>query len=475
MSTKALLGLACAGMLSCASRPEPTPFVFVDAHERAVQHPILALDPGRELVIGWEALADEAVVQAQLDRVYSHIEARSFKLAVVEIEGLLRLDLPRFGPLLSSDLRFELLRSSAYADELERVHTEVAIAYREALQQGVSAWVGRPSCSITGPEALRQGVWVPKFARFIPLSPVLPHAVGGLLDVNRGRLLMISAVFAPSRTHARAPVELGFHVYDLDALGVPIHAVEDLAKRRPELGGSRRGIHAALVGDDVHLTLLDFEGDGELHVMVELGVPRVLARTRSQHEEHTSARLRHQVDVNGPHIAIDGDAVALHPPTLTRPRVVGELLHTDEDDKYGIAFGDISPPHHIPEAQHIEEAPDGGHALLLSHYTRQFEGDTPRPLFYAVSRVHFHCVHEIGEELLAEGPGWTWASLGGDGSVYFETWEGRLWRYPPSSRSPVWDLPEWVQIEPPCWRAPQNLVGSVPNTQSQKGVETPKY
>src|SRR5690606_24266296 len=140
------------------------------------------------------------------------------------------------------------------------------------------------------------------------------------------------------------------------------HEVEDLATRRPELAGSRRGVRATLVGNDVHLTFLGFEGDGELDVIVEAGVPRLLARTQSQ-----SVQRAEHVDVDGPHIAIDGDVVSLFPPTLTHPRIIDGGLHNDE---FETEIVEISPPHHIPKTRHIEETPSGRFVLILSHYTQ---------------------------------------------------------------------------------------------------------
>jgi hypothetical protein len=115
---------------------------------------------------------------------------------------LLAKDLPRFFPRVLTDPDFATFRTSTTGAALVEEMNTLRVSWLRAAQQGI------PMVALVDPEILtssegiirkydqspwvRVGVWIAQHARFLPLLPAIEQTLGGVVDVEHGRGMVVS-------------------------------------------------------------------------------------------------------------------------------------------------------------------------------------------------------------------------------------------------------------------------------------------
>ena len=179
--------------------------------------------------------------------------------AFAELAILLQADLPRFGPALRADEGLAAVREGPEGEMLEALHTRVEEAYAAAARTGALAWVYHPRGPLSprtqqahAPyENLRAVAFVE--GRVVPLSGDHPLALGGVLDREAGRLMIVSGEIVVGDMWVVQPRKIGVSLYDLDHLDQPIFGRTRIDSREDVTQLPRNAIVAAIEDDAVRL------------------------------------------------------------------------------------------------------------------------------------------------------------------------------------------------------------------------------
>lgn len=425
-----------APLIGWAQPPRPPTKIANQLNRRGLEHH-RAGEYTQSLAVFEEAiLADPDYVWSRYNRACALARLERFELASTELEQLLREDLPTYGPRLDRDEDLAPLLASEHGRALTATRARLAAAYRAAANTGIVAWSFSPRDThdpkTATPRApyskLRLGIYQPEQRRFVPLSPEIDDALGGMLERESGHLLMVSARIVVGDVFVYQPIDVGVHVYDLDQLGVPINEATHVDGRRKETQDHRAGVAVALEGEFVRLTFDDLGyAPHDLTVLIEAGKSRLVAQSHEESPDFRQTDLEGHVRADQAHLTIDGHGVHMHRPPP--PGLTVELTK---------AHSRISPTSRV-----VERTDDGRFLLVFDrHAGCNEDGELLR---HVVSRVGL----ETGTTtLLTQGASLGGAVLGPDGSVYAEA-AGHVVRFAPNASEPVADVPPWVHFEIP--------------------------
>ena len=477
--------IACSG-LACATPPTSDQGRAPRTSSTSSQPSHTELDSPSEPGLGWASLPERpsARVEADNHHAKSQLEAGAFADALAtldaalardpdygwarynracalahlrreeeahaELFALMREDLPRFGPYVLADDQLAELRASPFGPRLEGFRLELNLAYAAALERGVTAWFYHPRSALSPrtntPQApyedLRLGVFDPASARFVPLSPEHPLALGGLLERELGRLMMISGEVYEADMHVVQAKNIGVHVYALDALGVGWINERRLDARRPATENLRRAVAAALEPEAVRLSYYDLGyTPNTLSALVGPDTHRVLGLTRHDLPVDEQTGLEHHIRADQRYLHIDGHGVTQHQPHPQATIAAGRLVLSEPEADFR-----LSPRHTLEGARtRIQRSPDGRYLMVFDQLARCHEDGAER--VHALSRVDLD-TREL--TLLASGEGLAGAELGPEGWVYYSIGEDTM-RFAPGSSEAQRDLPLGVHFALPAF------------------------
>lgn len=308
-----------------------------------------------------------------------------------------------------------------------------ALALRDALQRGIPAltYHTRPARDAAGQpqipyQDLRIGLYDPVARRFVPVTPAVPSALGGVIDRQAGRALVLAGDLVMGEIWLVQARRVDVSIFEL---AVPVRVVleaDDVDARHEATDRIRVAVEAGLAGDAaarVTLAQLGYEPQGTASVLVRAdGV--TLAREPVG-------------EAGAPHLYVDASGSFVEQPPPEGLAIDREGLHVP---------GRRTPlplaPGHEQGHRQVSRTPDGRVAMVFTVEAGCRELAFAR---HVLDRVDL----ERGTVTrLSSAPTQAGAALAPDGSIYLDD-GSRVLRFPPGRTEPVDDVLPGVRFVTP--------------------------
>ncbi|MEM7156041.1 MAG: hypothetical protein AAF799_24525 [Myxococcota bacterium] len=374
---------------------------------------------------------------ARYNRACARARLGNGEPVVSELEILLRSDLPTFLPRWHDDEDLAAIRESEAGRRLAARLPQIQAAYADAIARGILAMTYRPrplrdeDHQLRAPHRdLRLGVFDPQTRRFVPITPRVRGALGGLVDREAGRVLVLAGDLKMQDMWVVQARRLDVDVFPLDASGRPLVHARNVDVR-PQTDELRSAVRAALEGDGARVTLDELMYNP--------------ADTRSLAVDADGVRVEAKpIDPDRAHIVVDRGGMWVDRPPPAGVSITGRTLRVaGQRESWKLGEG-----HEFGHTT-VERSPDGRWLMILTDDVGCGDGEGFAE--HVLDRLDL----DRGElTRLSQAPAHAGAGLGPDGSVYFDT-EGVVLRYPPGTSKPVADVPEAIRwatpdYEPDC-------------------------
>lgn len=374
---------------------------------------------------------------ARYNRACARARLDNGEPVVSELEFLLRADLPTFWPRWHDDEDLAAVRESETGRALTARLPEIEAAYAEAIARGISAMTYRPrplrddDHELRAPyRDLRFGVFDPRTRRFVPITPRVRGALGGLVDRKAGRALVLAGDLKMQDMWVVQARGLDVGVFSLEATGRPLVHARDVDVRR-QTNELRTAVRAALAGEGARITLDQLMYDP--------------AQTRSLQVTTDGVQVGGEaVDPAGAHIVVNRGGMWVDRPLPHGVSIAGRTLRVaGQRESWSLDAG-----HEFGHTT-VERSPDGRWLMILTDDVGCGDGEAYAEHVLDRLDLDTGTMTRLSAEHAHAGAG-----LGPDGSVYLDT-EGAVLRYPPDSAKPVADVPPAVRwatpdYEPDC-------------------------
>jgi tetratricopeptide (TPR) repeat protein len=384
---------------------------------------------------------EQALVVAPDDPTIRHGRAAALarlgrtRQAVAEMERLVLEDLPTFGPRWSTSDDFAQARATAEGQQLEASLPMIRAAYSKVIAAGIPAMTyrARPPLDANGQpqiphEDLRLGVYDPVGRRFVPVTPAVPGALGGYLDRQAERALVLAGDLVMGDIWLVQARNLDVAIFDLADPGRAVLLANDVDAHHPETDQIRVAVEAALEGDDARLTLEQLGYDP--------------AGTRSLRVTVDGIRLtREPVSPTSPRVHVDASGAFIEVPPPAGVWLDAEGLHA-HDRRAPVALAPGHEREGLGAHQHVARTPDRRFGLVLTEIAGCHEVAYMRHVLDHVDLIRGRATR------LSTAPTHAGVALGPDGSVYLDV-DGRVVRFPPGSTTPVADVLPGVRFALP--------------------------
>jgi len=340
----------------------------------------------------------------------------------------------------AADARSNELRQDPPGLTPEALHAAIpAMTYRARPPRTAA---GQPQIPY---EQLRLGLYDHATRTFVPVTPPVPSALGGLLDRRAERALVLAGDLVMGEIWLVQARRIDVSLFDLGELDgdEPADAVlqvVDVDAGQPKTDRIRVAVEAALAGPDaarVTLRQLGYEPKDTASLLVTAEGVRL---TR----EHVSSDSLHlHVDASGAFVEVPppkGVAIEAGGLRISERAAAGGRLAVDRPrrPKALLPLG----PGHEQGHRHVARTPDGRFVMVFTVEAGCRELAYERHVLDRIDLAHDSVTR------LSEAPVHAGAALGPDGSVYLDA-DGRVLRFPPDSTTAVADVRPGVRFATP--------------------------
>lgn len=277
-------------------------------------------------------------------------------------------------------------------------------------------------------EELRLGLYDPQARRFVPVTDPVPSALGGIIDREAERALVLAGDLVMGEIWLVQARRVDVRIFDLAQPGRVVLQADDVDARDPKTDRIRVEVEAALEGDDTARVTLH-----------QLGYdPKSTASLRVTTDGVTPTS--DPIATHSARVVVDASGVFVEQPPPAGLSLEGTRLHVRDADQPERTF-ELERGHEQGH-HHVARTPDGRFVMVFTQQAGCRELAFER---YVLDRID---LQRGTVTRLSTAPVHAGVELGADGSVYLDD-GGRVLRFLPGAREPVDDVLPGVRFVTP--------------------------